>query len=87
MMESEVVNVGDRVSDPMSGLEGIVQARTVWLYGCVRLTIQPDGSKDAKPHATFVIDEPQARLMKRATDEPAAPKHGDRDDATATQRP
>jgi hypothetical protein len=87
MMESVVVLVGDRVSDPVSGLEGIVQARTQWLYGCVRITIQPDGSKDGKPFDCFVIDEPQAQIVKRATDEPAAPNHGDRDDATATQRP
>lgn len=33
--------MGKLVRDKISGLEGIVVARTEWLYGCIRLNVQP----------------------------------------------
>lgn len=57
--------VGDKILDPVSELEGIVIARTVW-YGCTRFLVQPFGSKDGKPYETFSIDEPQAQLVPDA---------------------
>lgn len=59
------MNVGDEVQDPISGLAGIVVARTQYLYGCVRLSVQPHGSKDGKPFETFGMDEPHAVLVSR----------------------
>lgn len=80
------VMVGDRVRDPVSGLVGIVQSRTQWLYGCVRLGIQPIGSKDGKPFETFIVDEPQVEVIAENGEEPAEPRHGGRDDAAALRR-
>lgn len=77
-----MASVGDKVKDGISGLEGVILARTEWLYGCVRLTVQPYGEKDGKPFETFVIDEPQAILVEAKEQLVAASKHGDRPAAT-----
>lgn len=80
----ENVKLGQRVRDTISGIEGIVIARTEWLYGCSRVTVQPEGAKDGKPYDYFVVDEPQLEpvdgrdMMKEAT--PQSGRHGARDD-------
>lgn len=59
------VNLGDRVKDRISGFQGIAVARTEWLYGCVRITIQPEKSaKDGKPLENNTFDEPQCEVLK-----------------------
>lgn len=73
------IKLGSRVRDTLSELEGIVIARTEWLYGCVRLSVQPNGNKDGKPFEAFAIDEPQAVLVEDSIKEKAAAKHGGRD--------
>lgn len=60
-----MIELGDRVKDRISGLQGIVMGITNWLYGCRRLSIQPEESKDGKPADFFAIDEPQALLVQR----------------------
>lgn len=84
---------GDRVQDKISGAKGIVVARTEWIYGCVRLSVQPEDVKDGKPADCFVVDEPQATVLtnqalKDSSQEqaPAARSHGERNDALATSR-
>ena len=88
-METESIKLGDRVQDRISKLEGIVVGITDWLYGCRRLSVQPETAKDNKPADNFVIDDPQAILLKKdavttaasADDNPPAPgPHGDRPD-------
>jgi hypothetical protein len=85
-----IMRPGDRVKDKISGTKGIVVARTEWLYGCVRVSIQPEETKDGKPAESFVIDEAQCEVVKRnavadtraqaqVADQPA----GDRPDAGA----
>ena len=59
----ERAKLGQRVRDPVSSLEGTVIARTEWLYGCVRIVVQPDGSKDGKPYDSFNVDEPQLEAV------------------------
>ena len=34
-------NLGDEVKDTITGFKGIVVARTEWLNGCARVTVQP----------------------------------------------
>lgn len=58
------INLGDKVKDRISGLTGIVIARTEWMYGCVRLTVQPQEMKDGKPVDVQAIDEPQLELLE-----------------------
>ena len=62
------IKLGQRVKDKISGAEGIVIARTDWLYGCIRLTIQPEGGwKDGKPLESFTVDEPQCEIVSAIT--------------------
>lgn len=81
------VNLGDEVKETITGLVGIVIGRTEWLYGCVRVTIQPKGlNKDGKPYDSQTFDEPALTVVK--PDKVANPNvgHGPRDDAKALSR-
>jgi hypothetical protein len=49
--------LGARVRDRVTGLEGVIVARVEWLYGCRRYTVQPAGVKDGKPFDTIGFDE------------------------------
>ena len=49
--------LGAQVRDRTSGLTGTVVARTEWLYGCRRYSVQPDGFKDGKPYDPVGFDE------------------------------
>jgi len=63
------INLGDRVRDRISGIVGIAIARTEWLYGCVRISIQPEKAekdKPNKPAENFTVDEPQCEVLKAA---------------------
>jgi hypothetical protein len=60
------VNLGDKVRDRISGVVGVVIARTEWLYGCVRCTVQPQEMKDGKPIDATVVDEPQLEILQRS---------------------
>lgn len=71
------INLGDTVKDKLTGLKGVVIARTQWLHGCTRITIQPPGlTKEGVARETYVVDEPQLTLVKAAVEPPAAPRHG-----------
>jgi hypothetical protein len=87
----EKVELGDRVMDKITGLKGIAIGITQWLYGCSRVSVQPEEAKDGKPAESFCVDEPQLEIVKKnalvpplqAKDpEPAKRNHGPRDDAT-----
>lgn len=84
------IGCGDTVKDTLSGLKGVVVARTVWLYGCVRLAVVPRGHKDGKPIEPFWVDEPQVELVKTAqpaTPAVTRPRHGQRDAPTRNADP
>lgn len=58
------INVGDTAKDTITGFEGVVVARTEWLNGCARLTIQPRGlDKDGKVMDSNTFDEAQLQLV------------------------
>jgi len=58
------INLGDKVKDPITGLVGIAVGRTVWIHGCARITIQPQGlTKEGKPFDSMSADEPQLVLV------------------------
>lgn len=66
------VQLGDRVKDKVSGLTGIATSVTIWLHGCVRVGVQPEGrTKDGKPRESFHFDEPQLEVMKKGVHTPA----------------
>lgn len=58
------VKIGDRVKDGITGQSGIVIGYTYWLFGCERVTIQPEEAKDGKPLDSFCIDAAQCVLVE-----------------------
>jgi hypothetical protein len=81
----EDVELGDRVADKISGFKGIAVGLTEWMYGCRRITIQPEETKDGSPVECAVFDEPQLKILARGvvevqdTDELLTKvNHGDR---------
>lgn len=59
-----VICLGDKVKDRVTGLVGIVMAKTYWTNGCVRVLVQPLRVKEDKLAATETIDEPQLDVVK-----------------------
>lgn len=66
-MTKTVVELGDKVRDPITGFKGTAVAVTQWLFGCRRISIQPEGlDKDGDMFAVQAFDEPQLKVTKRA---------------------
>lgn len=59
-----MLKLGDEVRDMITGFQGVLIARTEWLRGCVRLTIQPRELKDGKPIESESFDEQQVELVE-----------------------
>lgn len=64
-----MINLGDRVRDPVTGIYGIAYVRLSYLQGCDRIGIQPPtvrvkGKEPVVPDL-FHCDEPQLVVMKR----------------------
>jgi len=58
------INLGDKVRDLVTGFEGIAVARTEWLNGCFRVTLQSDClDKDGKVTPSETFDEPQLDVL------------------------
>lgn len=57
-------NLGDRVKDKISKLEGIIVSRAEHLNGCARYWIQPEGHKDGKPLEGTWVDEGSVIVIK-----------------------
>ena len=74
------IKLGQVVRDKISGNEGTAIARTEWLNGCVRITIQPEGTKDGCPFDNFTVDEPQIEVVKATAAPKAELRHGPRAD-------
>lgn len=83
----ETVNLGDKVRDRITGVDGIAVGITTWLYGCRRVTIQPQEHKDGKPIDMVTFDEPQLEIVQTGVITPyetppaPLPRHGPRADA------
>jgi len=58
------IKLGSKVRDNITGFEGIAIARTEWLHGCARVTIQPQGLHDGKPIESHTFDEQQVELVE-----------------------
>lgn len=59
-----MIKVGEMAKDSITGFTGIVVARTEWLNGCARITLQPKGLKDGKPVLMETFDEMQIEVVK-----------------------
>lgn len=59
-----MINLGDKVKDKVTGFKGIAIARTEWLNGCSRITVQPDRLDGGKVPDSQTFDEPQLTVLK-----------------------
>lgn len=60
------INLGDKVKDSVTGFVGIAVGRTIWLHGCDRLVVQPEGvNKEGKLFENQTFDEPQLVVVKK----------------------
>lgn len=59
------IELGDVARDTVTGFEGVVVAKTKWLHGCVRFSLQPQALKDGKPIESCSFDEPQLVLVSK----------------------
>jgi len=76
------IKLGQLVRDTLTGFEGVAVARTEWLFGCVRVTVQPKALDDkGVPIQNQCFDEAQLDVAP-----PADSIGGDRDDSTAVSR-
>lgn len=59
------VQLGDEARDTVSGFSGVCVARTEWLNGCWRMTLQPKAlDKDGKPCESQTFDDFQLEVTK-----------------------
>lgn len=60
----QTLNLGDKVRDRVTGLEGILTGKTFWLNGCVRGVIQGRVDKDGKVPQSEGVDIEQLELVE-----------------------
>ncbi len=59
-----MIELGSKCRDKLTGFMGVAVARTQWLYGCERYTVQPEKlDKDGKVLDTVTFDEPQLEVL------------------------
>jgi len=51
-----MIQLGQKVRDVVSGLEGIVTGRTEYLNGCIQYCVKPPLDKDGKMQEAWWID-------------------------------
>lgn len=59
-----MIKLGQKVEDTVSGLVGIAVARTEWLNGCIRISVQPKIDKDGNLPDNRDFDEPQLKIIE-----------------------
>lgn len=52
-----MVKLGTVVTDAVSGFSGVATGRTEYLYGCIRIMVEPQGLHDGKPIEAQWFDE------------------------------
>lgn len=57
-------NLGDKASDQISGLTGIIVSRSESLYGCSRYWLQPQDHKDGEVLKGGWFDEDQIEVVE-----------------------
>ena len=57
------IELGQKVRDTISDFMGIAVARTQWISGCDRITVQPKLDKDGKLPEAMNFDEPMLEVI------------------------
>jgi hypothetical protein len=72
---NKTFNLGDIVRDPLTGYEGTVIGRTMWLWGCVTIGVLSKELHDGLPIESQWFDEDRLEDVEPTLKE-AAPKTG-----------
>lgn len=68
--------LGDRVKDKISGFTGIVECETLWLNGCVRISIAPETlDEKGELRKPITVDIEQATVLDEGAVKPKPPEH------------
>lgn len=62
---SDLIELGDKVEDEVTGVVGIVIGMTKWLAQCDRAIVQPQGTHEGKPIEAFSVDVPHLKVIKK----------------------
>jgi hypothetical protein len=62
--EFNMIILGSKVRDSITGLEGIATARCTYLYGCVRIGIQPTALEGQKVAEEVFLDEQRVEVLE-----------------------
>lgn len=71
------VQLGTEVRDTLTGFKGIAVSRTEYLYGCVRIGVQPKGKPDQAPEPKY-FDEPSLEVVGKGIANVDLRSHGPR---------
>ena len=82
-----MITLGQEVRCKITGLKGIAVARCEYLYGCVRVSVQPKSAKDGKISEQTYIDEPQLEVVGNGIAVREEYRHGDRPAPTRAADP
>ena len=83
-----MTKLGEMYQDIISGFKGVAVARTTWLYGCVRITLQPKKLHDGKPVDNHTFDEDQlVEVTERPVEAPKTSKGGPRPEPVRQEDP
>lgn len=86
-MSNVNVQLGDEARDTVSGFSGVCVARTEWLNGCWRMTLQPKAlDKDGKPMDAQTFDDFQLEVTKKKAQPVGSKETGGPRDAPVRQR-
>lgn len=64
-MSNKVIELGDRVRDPVTGFSGIAVCITTYLHGCIRIGVQPEKPVDGRIVDPQYLDQVQLELVKK----------------------
>lgn len=66
----EIVELGDRVEDLVTGFSGIVSSYAICLNGCDRVGVQPPIDKEKKHPDSIWFDVTQLKILKKKVVKP-----------------
>lgn len=60
-----MVELGDKVKDPITGITGIAVCIHSYLHGCNRISVQQVAKKDGTVPDSIAFDEPQLVIVEK----------------------
>ena len=82
-----MIKCGDFAKDSITGFEGVAIARTEWLNGCARITLQPKALHEGKPVEAQTFDELQLDVVTKNDFKPNRETGGPRPAAVRARDP